>query len=326
MSVPAPSPPAPAEVEPHFTRASREVLAYLRTHVPLGFWAVTRVENGRQTYLLVEDEVYGLRAGGSHPWSASFCISMAAGAAPNVAPDAQAVPLYAQAGVNDLIPIGAYAGAAIGDVDGQLFGAICGLDPKVQPEDLAGAGPTLIVLSRLLSLALAADRELQATRFALLEARLAADSDALTGLHSRRAWEALVAEEAQRFAAVADPTAVLMVDLDGLKEVNDGLGHAAGDALIVRAAAAIRSGVRTDDPVARLGGDEFGVLLRECTEESARSRAEHVRQALAAAGVEASVGVAAVRPDEGVAAAVSAADEEMYREKRGDRRRRDDRR
>ncbi len=60
-----------------FEQASGYVLDYLTTHAPMGFWAVTRVENGRQTYLMVEDSAYGTARGGSHAWEASFCIHMA---------------------------------------------------------------------------------------------------------------------------------------------------------------------------------------------------------------------------------------------------------
>lgn len=301
--------------EPLFTQASRDVLRYLREHVPMGFWAVTRVENGRQTYLVVDDEAYGLQAGGFHAWSASFCISMSSGAAPRIAPDAQAVPLYAAAGVNDAIRIGAYAGAAIDDSDGQLFGAICGLDPEVQGAELAEVEPLLVLLSRMLSLALVADRQREIADQALLRERLAADLDALTDLYSRRAWDRLLADESERFRQLADPTAVLVIDLDELKQVNDREGHAAGDALLRRAAVAIRAGVRGDDPVARLGGDEFGVLLRRCTEAAAADRADDVRRSLAAAGVQASVGAAAARPGESLAQAQARADAAMYAEK-----------
>jgi diguanylate cyclase (GGDEF)-like protein len=240
---------------------------------------------------------------------------MSSGAAPRVAPDAQAVPLYAAAGVNDAIRIGAYAGAAIDDADGQLFGAICGLDPEVQGAELAEIEPLLVLLSRMLSLALIADRDRQVVHQALLRERVAADVDALTGVYSRRAWERLLADESVVFEQLADPVAVLVVDLDELKAVNDGEGHAAGDALLRRAADAIRAGVRGDDPVARLGGDEFGVLLPHCTEEAAAERADGVRRALAAAGVQASVGAAAALPGHSLTEAQARADAAMYAEK-----------
>jgi len=118
-----------------FDEAAHAVLEHLREHVPMGFWAVTRVENGRQTYLYLDDNEYGFASGGSHPWEASFCIHMAAGTAPPVAPDAQSVPAYAGAGINAAAKIGAYAGAVISEPDGQLFGAICGIDPDVKADD-----------------------------------------------------------------------------------------------------------------------------------------------------------------------------------------------
>ena len=309
-------PTSPGPVEPLFEQASREVLDYLHEHVPLAFWAVTRVENGRQTYLTVQDSAYGLVAGGSHAWDASFCIHMAARRAPAVAPDAQRVPVYAAAGVNEAIGIGAYAGAVIADADGGVFGAICGLDPQVQPEQLAEVEPLLGLLSRLLTVALVADRERRAVQLQAERYQLAAEVDALTGVHSRTAWERILADEAASYRLLADPTAVVAVDLDELKTVNDRDGHAAGDALLQRAARAIAAGVRADDPVARLGGDEFAVLLRRCTREAADDRAREIRSSLDAAGVRASVGVAAAAPADGLEGAVQAADRAMYEEKR----------
>ena len=305
--------------EPLFEQASRDVLRYLREHAPMGFWAVTRVENGRQTYLVVEDDAYGLHPGGFHDWDASFCIHMTAGTTPRVAPDAQQVPQYAAAGVNDLIDIGAYAGAVIADEDGGLFGAICGLDPDVQGAELARVEPLLLLLSRLLTIALVADRERRRAADQLLEVQLSADVDALTGVYSRSAWERFLADAAEQFRRMADPTAVVVIDLDELKTTNDTQGHAAGDALLVRAAEAVRAAVRGNDPVARLGGDEFGVLLRSCTEAAAADRAEDIRRSLAAAGVAASIGVAAARPGAGLVAAQQQADEAMYAEKRSRR-------
>ena len=310
------SPDPQANSEPTFAQASRDVLAYLREHVPMAFWAVTRVENGRQTYLYVEDDTYGLRPGGFHEWSESFCIHMTAGSTPRIAPDAQQVPEYAAAGVNDAIDIGAYAGAEILDADGALFGAICGLDPRVQDDELIQVGPLLVLLSRLLTHALAADRHRQESTARVLEAELAADTDALTGVYSRRAWERLVADEAERFDRLADPVAVVVVDLDGLKRTNDEAGHAAGDQLLITGAAAIRSSVRGNDPVARLGGDEFGVLLRQCTVDAATGRTARIREALHSRGVPASVGVATAVPGQGLRAAVAAADRDMYAAKR----------
>jgi diguanylate cyclase len=74
--------------------------------------------------------------------------------------------------------------------------------------------------------------------------------------------------------------ALLVIDVDEFKEINDTQGHDAGDALLVRLGQAIRGAVRTGDMVARVGGDEFTVLLPLCTQSEASRVAEQVRTAV----------------------------------------------
>ena len=88
------------------------------------------------------------------------------------------------------------------------------------------------------------------------ELRFQSTHDALTGLLNRRAFDAAVLH----LSALETPVVAVMIDLDALKSVNDQQGHAAGDALLQRAAQVLRSLFRAEDVVARLGGDEFGVL------------------------------------------------------------------
>jgi len=304
-----------------FDEAARAVLEHLRAHVPMAFWSVTRVENGRQTYLYLEDNDYGLEQGGSHPWEDSFCIRMAAGHAPPVAPDAQAVPAYAAAAVNRAATIGSYAGAVIAEPDGQLFGAICGIDPQVKSDDprLLAAGPLLGLLGQLLTMVLAADRAREDAATLALGAQLAADTDVLTGLYNRRAWDRVLGEEELRFRRFGDPTVLAITDLDRLKAINDNEGHAAGDLYIRRSAVALSGAVRKTDVVARLGGDEFGILLRGCDEAQAQARVQEIYRALMTAGVAGSIGWAPITVLRGFPAALAEADEAMYAAKRARR-------
>ena len=129
-----------------------------------------------------------------------------------------------------------------------------------------------------------------------------ATHDALTGLANRKALD-------QRLKAVfaamprSVPAAIVMIDLDHFKPINDSAGHAAGDAVLKAVAAAIASQVRASDLVVRMGGDEFALLLERCTPEVAMRIAENVRATVAALAlpwqdrtlrVGASVGVAAL--------------------------------
>ena len=98
-----------------------------------------------------------------------------------------------------------------------------------------------------------------------LEERLShqAFHDSLTGLANRALFQDRLRHGAARMARTGGRLAILFVDLDNLKAVNDELGHAAGDAVLQSAARTISSCLRECDSVARLGGDEFGILLEE---------------------------------------------------------------
>ena len=134
--------------------------------------------------------------------------------------------------------------------------------------------------------------------------RALAQTDGLTGLPNFRSFHARLEEEVSRAHRYGHPLACAMVDLDGLKEINDRLGHAAGNRAIVALADAVREELRDTDFAARYGGDEFVVLLPQTSEAQGAQFAERLRRRLievsAAAGlpVRGSIGVAAVRADE----------------------------
>jgi diguanylate cyclase (GGDEF)-like protein len=306
-----------------FDTGTRRVLAYLQAHVPMSLWAVTRLENGRQTFVyLDEPNGYGVPRGDTSPWEDSFCVHMVAGDGPSVAPDAQSVPVYAAAKVNATVQIGAYAGTPIVEPSGSVFGVLCGIDPvaKHQDEALSHVAPLLTLLGELLSMMLAADREMDRAAQALLQATLAAETDMLTGLHNRRAWDRILVEEEERFRRFADPTVAVVLDLDLLKAVNDSQGHAAGDRYIQLAGSALRRAVEGRGVVARLGGDEFAVLLRDCDEVDASPVVDRMYEALADAGVAGSIGWAPITVLKGFPAALAQADAAMYAAKAARRR------
>lgn len=182
--------------------------------------------------------------------------------------------------------------------------------------------PLLQLLGQLLTMALAADRAREQLRLTALEADVAAETDPLTGLYNRRAWDRLLAEEEVCFTRFGDPTVLAILDLDQLKTINDTQGHAAGDDYIRRASGALRASVCSGDVVARLGGDEFGVLLRSCDEAAAVGRVQEMYQAQDDAGVAGSVGWAPFTVLRGFPAALAEADHAMYQAKRERRRRR----
>jgi diguanylate cyclase (GGDEF)-like protein len=108
-----------------------------------------------------------------------------------------------------------------------------------------------------------------------------ATHDELTGLVNRREFERRLAEAIRLGSDGAEQSALLYLDLDQFKIVNDTCGHPAGDELIRRVAETVRGAVRGTDTLGRLGGDEFGLLLSACTPAAALSIAEAIRSNLA---------------------------------------------
>ncbi len=106
------------------------------------------------------------------------------------------------------------------------------------------------------------------------------DHDFLTGLANRRRFEQELSREAERVARYGAPGAVLVIDLDNFKEVNDAFGHMAGDDLLKGVAGAVKHRIRQTDLLARIGGDEFGVLLPQADADQAQIAADGIVKAL----------------------------------------------
>jgi diguanylate cyclase (GGDEF)-like protein len=122
----------------------------------------------------------------------------------------------------------------------------------------------------------------QARARAETQLRYMADHDHLTGLLNRRAFERRLTEHLAQGERYGHEGAVLMLDLDEFKQVNDTLGHSAGDELIARVGKALAERLRSTDTVARLGGDEFAVLLPRGSDEDAKTVANALLETIRA--------------------------------------------
>ncbi len=160
------------------------------------------------------------------------------------------------------------------------------------------------------------------------ELRQQANQDPLTGLKNRRRFGEDLRTELARSRREDTVGAVLMLDLDNFKQVNDTLGHPAGDRVIADIAGVLRGRMRETDVVARLGGDEFAIVLPRCELDEAEEVAEAIAQAIrqhtppgeAAPPITASIGIATFGPRaQSYDAILSAADDAMYAAKRAGR-------
>jgi diguanylate cyclase (GGDEF)-like protein len=153
------------------------------------------------------------------------------------------------------------------------------------------------------------------------EARQLADLDALTGLHNRRFFHETLAREVSRAQRYDRNLGLIVFDLDDFKEVNDKIGHLAGDGVLADAAERVRDVVRSADIACRVGGDEFAVILPESSIEDADQLYRRIQQAVSGRPLGQvgklflSAGVAQLRPDDDARTFFERADQALYRAK-----------
>jgi diguanylate cyclase (GGDEF)-like protein len=150
------------------------------------------------------------------------------------------------------------------------------------------------------------------------EARQLADLDSLTGLHNRRYFYETLAREVDRAQRYQRRLSLVIVDVDGFKEINDRIGHLAGDAVLAEIADRIRQVVRSADIPCRVGGDEFAVIVPEVEVGQARQLVGRIQRAVSAqpiarAGrVRVSAGVADIQPNDSPTTLFERGDESLY--------------
>jgi diguanylate cyclase (GGDEF)-like protein len=167
--------------------------------------------------------------------------------------------------------------------------------------------------------------ELAEARAKIAELELRADVDPLLDILNRRGFERELTRSLAYVKRYGTPAALVYIDLDGFKAINDQHGHATGDMLLKAVARELSARVRASDMVARLGGDEFGVLMWNASGPQAGVRARELEnriewlslaQGPARLGVGASAGVVPLAPELDAAALIDAADKAMYVRKR----------
>lgn len=276
----------PAPLSARVRKVAASVIADAAEHLPSASWVVARVEG---------DDLVVVCAAGAGPLPAE-----GRHIEPDPADDVT-MPL--------VLP------------DGATFAALCGL----------GAGKTAsdpVFADRLerwcdvLSAVAGAEWEVEVQTSRADAASKRADlvevealTDALTGVANRRAWDRALEAEERRRRRYDGTAAVIVVDLDELKQVNDTQGHLYGDLVLRMASRVIQQTSRESDLVARTGGDEFAVLALNCEEPQLRILLSRLRTALEVEGVAASVGGACRRLSAGMAEAWAEADDVMFEEK-----------
>src|SRR5689334_13983650 len=151
-----------------------------------------------------------------------------------------------------------------------------------------------------------------------------AHQDSLIDLPNRRGFLRELERLIARVSRYGAKGAMLFVDVDGLKAINDSFGHRAGDQALIQVADLLASGVRKSDVCARIGGDEFGILLENADEASAHETAGRLIDIIADCELvhdgdelplSVAIGVGLIEPSDTAETVMARADEEMYRRK-----------
>jgi len=162
----------------------------------------------------------------------------------------------------------------------------------------------------------------QSKKIALLE--MDAMTDSLTGVLNRRGFEAELHRALSEGRRYKEQGALIYLDMDGFKTINDTLGHSAGDAMLCKFANILTDNVRDTDRVGRLGGDEFAVLMSRTSLENARVRAESIEWIINSStfdwndrpvSIQASLGTHYFGPDDDGPSVIQRADKAMYQHK-----------
>lgn len=288
-----------------------KITSLVRTVLDVPMAAVTLISSNRQ-WLKSSQGI----AATETPRDVSFCTHTIKTRDPMVVPDATVHPLFAHnPGVVGAPFVRSYLGIPLTSPDGYNIGALCAVDTKPRQFE-------------------ASDIQIM-TNFAALvmdemELRLIAQTDFLTGALTRRAFVAELDQAWARYARQSEPAALLLLDLDRFKSINDTFGHAAGDAVLAAVANCCAGQIRTGDALGRIGGEEFGILLANVNAREAAATAERLRNAIAnlkipsvqGLRVTASFGVASLTTDiASLDAWLSLADAAMYLSKKSGRNR-----
>ena len=203
-----------------------------------------------------------------------------------------------------------YAGVPVADMEGQNVGTLCIIDRVPHQFGEAEA-------NQLVDLAHWVESEIRLTQQGEIQKRMVSDLDdaklkaridVLTQCWNRQGMEELLLRSYRSTASAGTGMAILMLDIDHVKQVNDTRGHAAGHQVLRHVAQKIRGEIRADDILFRYGGEEFLLVLNHCTQEVAVDRAEKIRRSIETSdvtcdtgpvGVTISIGISVYSPEKG---------------------------
>lgn len=269
-------------------------MGLLAEKVGVRFWMVTRIEGNDLIVLQTVGDGISIKNGDVFPWADSLCSRMVTGDGPRVAPDISKVDWYASARMTQQFNLRAYIGAPLMQTDGKPYGTLCGLDREPRPDDLTSQQWLVEMVAGLLSAILAREKDSSdsAHKVDISTAEGGVLVDPLTQLFNRRAWERILTAEESRCARHGHAACVIVVDIDGLGQINASQGRDAGDRVILKTAQILKRACRGYDIAARTGESELAVLAVECGLKGAKGMFDRVNAGLQKEDIKGTLGLA----------------------------------
>ncbi len=267
-----------------FQEAAIASVKSLHDRYGFNLWMVTHTLVDDWIVLAAEDNGYDISAGDVFNWSDSFCSRMVRNEGPRIAPDANKIDIYRQAPIAQKVNISSYIGVPISIGDGSLFGTLCAIDPKPQPQKLEKELPFIELQARLLSSILSMEIQLKDKERFVQHIQAESPVDSVSDLLNIRGWNRAIHTENDRHSRLERQAtaAIFVIDPDG-PELSD--EH------VKLVATTLRTSFRPFDVIGRLDERTFGVLITDLS-ESSKHLCQRARELLAKLGLPLLMGTA----------------------------------
>jgi diguanylate cyclase len=256
---------------------------------------VTRTEGDDWIVLQSEDHGYGVKDGAVFRWADSFCSQMVQGLGPCIAPRSSEIPAYANAPIGRQVAIGAYVGVPISDADGSLFGTLCAIDPKTQPESLHAELPLIAMLGRLLSCLLMSELKAIAIQRRVEKSNLKLAIDPETGLISSAGWESVIEAEERRCRVYGHQACIVAIRLN-----NSQLSGVTFSDALLETTSRLKGCLGSTDSLARVKPNLFLLMGAERNRDQAGELMQSIHNAMANSRIQIDISHAMRKPEAGM--------------------------
>ena len=285
----------------------------------MSLWMLTRVVDNDWVVIQSQGSDYDVHQGDVFSWVDSYCCRMVQGDGPMVSANSSLDAVYSQTPIHQALQINGYVGIPVYESSGNFFGTLCALQPEPmsaeQEQKIQQNFKQIELLSMLLVSIYHQERLLMEQKAHTEHYQCLAQFDELTKLYNRTGWKCRREALQKAMSEFALSVTLVVFDLNNLKQINDSIGHHAGDNLICAFASTLESYACREDVLVRLGGDEFLWCLVDLEEAKAHKKiidfVDHAKQQRLAFAW----GAAYCLPNVAIEHALMQADQRMYEDK-----------